>query len=156
MNQGGVVTTDEEAVVRCYERLLTSWDDCDAQAFGALFASNGHVVGFDGSQLDGRDAITREMTRIFDDHMPASYVSKVVDVRCLSSDVALLRAVAGMVPPGSSAIKQDKNAVQSLVATRTDGDWAIALYQNTPAQWHGRPDDVAALTQELQSLVKPR
>jgi len=60
------------------------------------------------------------------------------------------------VPPGSSAIKQDKNAVQSLVATRTDGDWAIPLYQNTPAQWHGRPDDVAALTQELQSLVKPR
>jgi uncharacterized protein (TIGR02246 family) len=30
---------------------------------------------------------------------------------------------------------------------------AIDLYHNTPAAWHGRPDDQAALSEELRGLL---
>ena len=31
--------------------------------------------------------------------------------------------------------------------------WRIALYQNTPAQFHGRPELSRALTEELRQLL---
>jgi hypothetical protein len=37
---------------------------------------------------------------------------------------------------------------------RVDGQWRVALYQNTPAAFHGRPDLSEALTAELRALIK--
>ena len=54
-----------------------------------------------------------------------------------------------MVPPGKSELDPSKNAIQALVA-RKDGDWRIVLYQNTPAQFHGRPELVQQMTTELE------
>jgi len=61
--------------------------------------------------------------------------------------------VAGMVPPDGSSVKPERNAIQSLVAIAEDGAPRIALYQNTPAQFHGRPALVAQLTAELQRVA---
>jgi hypothetical protein len=43
--------------------------------------------------------------------------------------------------------------VHSLVAVGTAGGWRAALFQSTPAAWHGRPDDVAQLTEELREVM---
>jgi hypothetical protein len=67
----------------------------------------------------------------------------------------LLRAVAGLVPPGASDIDPQLNAVQSLIAVQRDADWHVVLYQNTPAQFHGDPDRAAALTDELRRHLPP-
>ena len=59
-----------------------------------------------------------------------------------------------MVPPGKSEIDPALNAVQSLVAAKApDGEWRIALFQTTPAQFHGRPELVQQLTDELRQLL---
>jgi hypothetical protein len=39
------------------------------------------------------------------------------------------------------------------VAAREGGVWRIVSYQNTPAQFHGRPELAQALTDELQQLL---
>ena len=44
--------------------------------------------------------------------------------------------------------------MQTLVAVERDGGWKVALFQNTPAAWHGREDDVKALTAELQEAFE--
>jgi uncharacterized protein (TIGR02246 family) len=75
----------------------------------------------------------------------------VREVRSLSPDVALLRGVAGLVPPGGSDIKAETDAVQVLVAVQTDGDWRIAHFQNTPTAYHGRPEAAEALAAELRA-----
>ena len=152
MNQEPVLS--RTAVVALYTRLLEAWNRRDAGAFAAQFADNGSTVGFDGSQLDGRTAIASELGRIFADHTPATYVARVRELRTLGAGAVLLRAVAGMVPPNGSAIKPDVNAIQSLVAVAEDGAPRIALYQNTPAQFHGRPVLVEQLTAELQRVVE--
>jgi uncharacterized protein (TIGR02246 family) len=64
---------------------------------GAI-APDGLVIGFDGSQMSGRDDVAAEISRIFADHETATYVTKVRSVQPLGADAGLLHAVAGMVP----------------------------------------------------------
>ena len=141
-----------DSVVSLYTRLLEGWNARDAAAFAAQFASTGSTVGFDGSQMDGRESIRSELARIFADHVTATYVAKVREVRPLAPDAVLLRAVAGMIPPGASMLKPERNAVQSLVAVLEDGQPRIALYQNTPARFDGRPQLAEQLTAELTAV----
>jgi uncharacterized protein (TIGR02246 family) len=147
-------TDDEIAVYNLYKQLLKSWNEQKADNYGALFTESASVIGFDGSQMNGNYEITEALRAIFANHRPNNYVSKVREIRFLTTEVVLLRAVAGMHPPGSSDIKPDVNAIQSLVAVKKGGSWRIALFQNTPAQFHGRPELSSALTNELQELLK--
>jgi uncharacterized protein (TIGR02246 family) len=144
----------EDAVRRLYEELIAGWNDRSGEAFAAGFGPDGAVVGFDGSEQQGRDAIAAEMERIFADHETAPYVAKVKGVRLLGPEVALLRAVVGMIPPGQSDIEPTRNAHQTVVAQKQDGEWRIVLFQNTPAQFHGRPDLAERLTQELREVSR--
>jgi len=115
----------------------------------AAIAPDGLVIGFDGSQMSGRDEVAEELGRIFADHETATYVTKVRSVKRLGADVALLHAVAGMVPPGSSEIMPERNSIQTVVARRDDDVWSVAIFQTTPARFDGRPELVQALTAEL-------
>jgi len=147
-----VLTRD--AVVALYTNILQAWNARDAKAFVSQFGEHGNTVGFDGSQLDGRTAIGDELTRIFADHTPATYVAVIREVRALGTSTMLLRAVAGMVPPKESALKPERNVVQSLVAVIDAGVPKVALYQNTPARFDGRPQLAEALTAELTSVLR--
>jgi uncharacterized protein (TIGR02246 family) len=144
-----------EAEVRALHRaLLDAWNSCDAEAYARLFAIDANMIGFDGSCVDGRDEIRSHLADIFGSHQTAAYVAKVREVRLLSPDVALLRAVAGMVPPDGDDLNPEVNAVQSLVATRDDGEWRVVLFQNTPAAFHGRPELAEQLTDELRGVLR--
>jgi uncharacterized protein (TIGR02246 family) len=148
---------DYETQIRAlYHRVLDGWNRASGEDFAASFAEDGEVVGFDGSQNTGRVAIAEEMGRIFADHATGTYVGKVRRVRSLGSQAAVLRAVAGMVPAGQSDLEPKLNAVQTLVAEQSDDEWRIVLYQNTPAQFHGRPDLVESLTEELRQELHTR
>ena len=151
-----MATTDEQAIRALHAQLLERWNQRHATGFAELFTEGGQSVGFDGSQLDGRAAIAAELRRIFTDHVTAAYVSIVREVRLLGPGVGMLRAVAGMVPPGKSDINPETNAIQSLIAVRSGDGWQIALFQNTPAQFHGRPEQAKALSEELQGARQPR
>ena len=73
----------------------------------------------------------------------------------LGPEAGILRAVAGMVPRGGNDINPALNTVHTLVAVRDDNRaWRAVLFQNTPAAWHGRPNDSAALTEELRDVMR--
>jgi hypothetical protein len=55
-----------------------------------------------------------------------------------------------VIPAGAADLKPELNSVQRLIAVRHDGQWRIALYQNTPAQFHGRPELVERMTNQLR------
>jgi uncharacterized protein (TIGR02246 family) len=143
----------ETEIGRLYQQLLDRWNRRDATAYAALFTEDSNVVGFDGSQMNGRAEIAAQIGRIFADHPTSRYVGKIREVRLLTTDVAILRAVVGMVPPGQSDLKPEVNAIQSLVAARHNGTWLIALFQNTPARFDGRPEQAQQLTDELRELL---
>jgi uncharacterized protein (TIGR02246 family) len=144
---------DSEAIRAQYFHLLDSWNRRSAADFAALFAEDGVSIGFDGSQNLGRALIESTLRQIFTDHPTGKYVGKVRNIRLLTPDVGLLRAVAGMVPAGQSDVSPQLNTLQSLVVSSHEGWWLIELFQNTPAQFHGRPELAAALTEELRQLL---
>ena len=141
------------AVSDLYHALLDAWNRHDAAAYAALFTHDGYVVGFDGSEMNGREEIERSLSAIFADHETGRYVAKVRAELTASNDIAMLAAVAGVVPADRSDLNPDLNAIQTLVAKQVDGQWRILQFQNTPARFHGRPDKAEALTNELRALV---
>jgi uncharacterized protein (TIGR02246 family) len=150
------MSTDAETpVARLYADLLDRWNRRDAAGMAALYAPKGGQVGFDGSIVNGRDEIAAHLAPIFRDHPTPRFVGKVREVRNIGSGAALLRAVAGMIPAGKDDINPAVNAIQTLVASRSgDGTWRIEMFQNTPAQFHGRPAEQEKLTAELRQLAK--
>jgi hypothetical protein len=46
--------------------------------------------------------------------------------------------------------------VQSMIAFREPDGWRIALFQNTPAAFHGRSEDSERLTDELRQVLRER
>ena len=144
----------DNAVRALYAALLEDWNRRDAKRFAGLFTEEGSVVGFDGSQMNGRPEIAGTLGRIFADHQTAAYVAVVREVRYIGDDTALLRAVVGMVPPGGSDVDPAVNAVQSMVAVRQPPGWRIALFHNTPAAFHGRPELAENLTEELRGALR--
>ncbi|MFD0694015.1 SgcJ/EcaC family oxidoreductase [Paenibacillus sp. GCM10027628] len=146
-------TNEDNEVRSLYHELLSTWNKRDAGAMAGTFAEEGELIGFDGSQVAGRAAIEEHLSPIFDNHPTAPFYGKIRNVRFLAPDVAVLRAVAGMVPVGQSDINPKLNTLHTMIAVQQETGWRIMLFQNTPAQFHGRPELVEALTEELRQLL---
>jgi uncharacterized protein (TIGR02246 family) len=136
-----------------YRTALERSNERDAAGFAALFDDDGHVVGFDGSEMDGRAEIRSALQAIFADHETAAYVAKVRDVRSSLATSPCCAERVGMVPRRTRTLNPAVNAMQSLVARAASDGWRIVLLQNTPAQYHGRPEAVDALTAELSEQL---
>jgi uncharacterized protein (TIGR02246 family) len=154
MSSSDTTPSTAHPVRRLYEQILIAWNQQDAAAMASRFEEDGNIVGFDGSQADSRATIEDHLGPIFADHPTASYVAIVREIRMLGRDVGLLRAVVGMIPPGSDDINPALNTIQTLVAVEHADGWQAALLQSTPAAWHGRPQDRAALTEELRDVMR--
>ncbi|KAB2334537.1 SgcJ/EcaC family oxidoreductase [Cytobacillus depressus] len=144
---------NSKEVQAVYKQLLEAWNNRDARGMADLFTEDGESIGFDGSQSIGRGEIFLHLEPIFINHPTARFISKVKEVYFLSSEVALLRAIAGMIPPNQSDINPKVNTHQTLVVVKKEGNWRIQLFQNTPAQFHGRPELVEQMTDELRELL---
>jgi uncharacterized protein (TIGR02246 family) len=144
---------EQNKVTALYQQLLDAWNKRSARGMADVFTEDGEMIGFDGSRSIGREEIFSHLKPIFEHHPTARFVSKVKSVRFLTSDIAILRAIAGMVPPGQSDINPNVNTHHTLVAVMNEGTWRIQLFQNTPAQFHGRPELVEQMTEELRQLL---
>jgi uncharacterized protein (TIGR02246 family) len=144
------------AVRELHGALLDAWNRRDAGAMAGLCAEGAVMVGFDGSQMNGRAEIEAALRPIFVDHPTAAYVWVVREIKRWADDVMMLTAVAGMVPPGKDHIMPERNAVQSLLAVHQNERWRVALFQNTPATFDGRPALREALTAELEQVLRAR
>ncbi|HTD04440.1 SgcJ/EcaC family oxidoreductase [Undibacterium sp.] len=144
----------EEQVYALYQRMLDGWNGRDAALMAAQFEADGNTIGFDGSQMNSRAEINSALQQIFAQHPTPPFVHKLQQIRLLTPDVALLRAIVGMAPAGKSELEPALNAVQTVIAHRRDGHWRISQLQNTPAAMHGRPELVQQMTAELAAVWK--
>lgn len=157
LKKQGVMETNQDTqtpILALYQQLLQQWNKRNAAGMTALFATNGSLVGFDGSQLNGQKEIYAVLDEIFANFPTAAYVSIVKEVRILSDTSALLFAVVGMVAQGQSDISPEVNAVQTVTAMMEEGKWRIALFQNTPAAFHGRPELSEQLSADLRHALQ--
>jgi uncharacterized protein (TIGR02246 family) len=132
---------------------LQQWNKRNAATMTGMFASNGILIGFDGSQLNGRAEIYAVLDEIFTNFPTAAYISIVKEVKMLSETSAQLLAVVGMVASGATDISPQVNAIQTMTAIMEDGKWHVALLQNTPAAFHGRPELAEQLSADLRHVL---
>ena len=117
-------TAADEAEVRAlYQRSMDGWNKGRGDLFAAPLAEDADLVG------------------------------KVTRVRFLAPTVALMHAVGGTVMAGQTDLEPERNSVQTLVAVKAEGEWRLAAFQNTRAQYLGRPESALALTEELRRLL---
>lgn len=150
---GGAMTTvtGVDGVEPLHGAILDAWNRQDADGYASYFSDDAVVVGFDGSEMYGRDEIAEQLAAIFADHQVARYVRIVRSVRQIGVEAALLHAVVGMIPPGEDDVMTDRHAVQLFVAVQETGAWRACSLQNTPVELRGRPEAVEALTEELRA-----
>src|SRR3954465_10503385 len=141
----------EPEIRALYADILRCWNERNAGEFARHFSRNGNMVGFDGSPVDGQENIEEHLSEVFRSHPTAAYIGKVREVRLLSPGLVLLRAVAGMVPPGKSELNPAVNTIHTLVAASEGSRWRVELL---PAAFHGRPAAVEALTAELRQELE--
>jgi uncharacterized protein (TIGR02246 family) len=146
---------DETAIRSLYQQLMDGWNKGSSEAFAAPFAEDSDLVGFDGTHLNGRQNIISFHQQLFDNYVKGScLVGKVRNVRFLTHDVAIMHIVGGTIMAGQTDIEPERNSVQTLVATKdSKGKWRLAAFQNTRAQYLGRPEQAEALTEELRRLL---
>jgi uncharacterized protein (TIGR02246 family) len=137
-----------------YNQLIDAWNSRDALAFANLFSDDSICIGFDGSEMFGRQEILSSLSNIFKDHPTAKYVSIIRETKMLSDNTVLVRAHVGMLPPDASRIASDRNAIQIMIARVENSSTQIILFQNTPAQFHGRPALQEKLTLDLQKVAE--
>lgn len=149
------IQVNEETFIRMlYHNLLEAWNKRNAADMAELFMNDGTLIGFDGSQVRGKDEIDKHLASIFFDHATATYVSKIRNIKWITHDVAVLSAITGMIPAGKTEINPEMNAVQALMTYKENKDWKIAFFQNTPAAFHGHPEISEKLTRELRDVLK--
>jgi uncharacterized protein (TIGR02246 family) len=126
-------SADEAAVRALYQQLMDGWNQGSGEAFAAVFTEHGDLVGFDGTHLKGRQEIAPFHQQLFDKWLKGSrLVGQVKDVRLLHPDIALMHAVGSTVMRGKSEPVPERDSIQTLVATRQQGDeWRLAAFQNT-------------------------
>ena len=73
-------------------------------------------------------------------------------MRFLTPDVAIMHAVGGTIMAGQSDIETERNSVHTIVVKKgdTNSQWRIVAFQNTRAQYIGRPEMVETLTEDLR------
>jgi uncharacterized protein (TIGR02246 family) len=148
-------SADAETSTReLYQQLINAWNKRNARDYALAFASSGSLVGFDGSQVNGQMEIGAHVSEVFSHHQTATYVTIVREVRPIAGDVTVLRGNVGMIPPGNDDINPELNAIQCMVAVRKSGKWEVALFQNTPAAFHEKPELTKKLTEELRTILR--
>lgn len=141
-------------VVALYKKWIKAWNDQKATDMAALVDTQGTVIGFDGSLMTGPMEVHEQLSEIFQHHPTGRYAIDIRDVRELGADTALVRAATSMVPRVGDDINPSVNAFQTLIGVRQGGQWKIAHFQNTPAAFHGNPEESKKFSADVRAALK--
>jgi uncharacterized protein (TIGR02246 family) len=126
-------TAAETAILQVLTNVYDAWDAHDADAFVAEYTEDASAI-LPGSYRSSRDEIRENMRDAFSTYLKGSTTTnKVLDVRFLNEDAAIVITETGVLFPGESAVPDDRLAIASWVLTRREGRWLLAAYQNSPA-----------------------
>src|SRR5687767_12156695 len=116
-----------------YRAGIAAWNAKDADALAELFILDGEVVRVDGTQYTGRGAIHEQLKTILANPQTPTYIAKIQGTTTVTTDVAIVRALVGMVPAGKTEPDPSLHAIQRMTAVFRGGDWRIALLHTTRA-----------------------
>ena len=122
----------EGAVLTVALRLRAAWDGNDAESLAELFTDNGSLLIGD-DQLRGRDEIRSYMTTAFDNVFRGTRVSEEPqEIRFIRDDVAIAVTQGGLLYPGESTVRPERQVRTVWVIVHREGEWKIFSHQTSP------------------------
>ena len=144
-------SNDEAAIRTLYQQMTDGWNKGSGQAFAATYTDDSDFIGFDGTYMKGRQQIASFHQMLFDKFLKGScLIGKIRSIRFVTNYIAIMIAVSGTVMAGQSDIEPERNSIHTIVAVKRDSNWHFAAFQNSRAQYIGRPEAFQALTEELR------
>jgi uncharacterized protein (TIGR02246 family) len=126
------IDADESAIRELYQQLMDGWNQGSGDAFASVFTEGGDLIGFDGTHFQGRAEIASSHQVLFDKWLKGTWlVGRVENVMFPADDVAVVHAVGGTIMPGKSNPSPERDSIQTLVATKHEGEWRFTAFQNT-------------------------
>jgi uncharacterized protein (TIGR02246 family) len=124
--------SDLAAIAAIPQRVVAAWAAHDAGAFAGVFTEDGTMI-LPGLYLKGQDAIRSHMAAAFEgEYKDTRVTGQPIDLKVLSTDAAALITHGGVLAPGESELSDDSAIRASWVVVRQEGQWRLALYQNSP------------------------
>lgn len=123
----------EQAQIRSVpSRIERAWADNDADGVAAVFTEDTDFVIGEGTFLRGREELRQYMADAYAGPLAGTRVTAPVQsVRCLSSSVAAVHTLGGILMPGETEVPPERQGVQAFIVTRHGADWLVDVYQNT-------------------------
>jgi uncharacterized protein (TIGR02246 family) len=129
---GPFLAEDEKAVLTVPMRIQAAWAVNDADAFAALFATNGSLLMQD-SQLLSQDEIHAFMTAAFEGAYKGARVKGwPLSIKFLSDDTAVVVTEGGIQLPGETETAPERKIRATWVIVRLDGEWKLLSHQSSP------------------------
>ena len=122
----------EQSIRTLVEQMTAAYNRGDAAGVAAPFAANGVMIAGDGTRVATPSAIEAYIAKLFTT-LPhgARFEARVIEVRSLGPDAALLMSEGGFLMPGEPTVTAARAGINAIVAVREAGTWRIALFQRT-------------------------
>ncbi|MBE9168081.1 SgcJ/EcaC family oxidoreductase [Pleurocapsales cyanobacterium LEGE 06147] len=129
-------SADEATIRNLFQQLIDSWNRGNGNAYAAVFIEEADYVAFNGDHSKGREAIARQHQQLFDTFLKGTRLrGEVKSLQFLSPNIALVHAIGGtLMSWQSDTAKPGRKSIQTLVATKHEGEWRFASFHNTRIQ----------------------
>jgi uncharacterized protein (TIGR02246 family) len=142
---------DEAAIRKLYQQMIDGWNASRGDAFAAPYTDDSDFIGFDGTYMKGHQEIASFHQMLFDKFLIGSrLIGKIRSIRFVTRNIAIMIAVGGTVMAGQSDIEPERNSIHTIVVVKRHSSWYFTAFQNSRAQYIGRPEESQALTEELR------
>lgn len=134
------ISPDERAVRGLRQTMIDGWNNGDAEAFASVFAADADLIAFDGTHIQGRDAIVAMHEPLFRTYLKGTrLVGEVVDVFLVEpGKLALMHTRTGTIMSGKNDIAAERDSIQTFGAAHQDGEWRFVAFHNNRIRPMGR------------------
>jgi uncharacterized protein (TIGR02246 family) len=130
---------DEAAILAVLRGVYDAWNEADPDAFVADYLEDASAI-LPGSYRKSRQEIRDTMAFSFNGPLKGTRSSdKVLDVRLLNEDAAVVISETGILLPGESEAPPERTSYATWVLAKRDAKWLLAAYSNCPSIAPGRP-----------------
>jgi uncharacterized protein (TIGR02246 family) len=142
---------DELSIARVFDRLSEAWLAGDGTAWATEFVSDADFTVWFGLGLKGQADIAQGHQFIFDRfYNQTQVVFGVRQIRIINEDAAVVHLNLSVIKEGEEPPKEP-DTVPLAVLKRTDANWKIVAFQNTPSL-QGRFGDIRQFKKALADI----
>jgi uncharacterized protein (TIGR02246 family) len=124
--------SDAAAIAALAQRMVSGWAYGEAETIADLFVEDGTMI-LAGVFCNGKDEIRDYFAKAFEGTYKGTQVTgKPISIRVLGADTAILLSQGGVLQAGETEVSETGAIRASWLVVRTDGQWRLAAYQNSP------------------------